>query len=321
MRIFRDAYKIAGLAVFAAACAFASSETAMPRALLQEIESNNVLKVQIALDVMNLSPGSIDGVWGRRTAVAFETWKAANAKTIGRAASNLTVKAALESGLLKVPQKLFSSVAVPAGAADELVAMPGTPQEKALLKRMGYATLLEKYAEAGHCTENALKRWNPEAAWPNPPEGTVLFIPCAGKPERKTGIVRSIRISLGRFELTAFDADGKLVALFPCSIAESKQSLPPAGEIRVTAMASNPDYTYKMQIGGDTKTYIYPPGPNSPVGTRWIGLSLSGYGIHGTPNPDTVGRAESHGCFRLANWNAGKLFDMLDSGTAVVIEE
>jgi lipoprotein-anchoring transpeptidase ErfK/SrfK len=56
------------------------------------------------------------------------------------------------------------------------------------------------------------------------------------------------------------------------------------------------------------------------VGTVWIGLDRPGYGIHGTPRPEEVGRTESHGCFRLANWNAEYLLRLVSIGTAVFVE-
>ena len=65
----------------------------------------------------------------------------------------------------------------------------------------------------------------------------------------------------------------------------------------------------------------FPPGPNNPVGTSWMGLTLPGYGIHGTPKPERIGCAESHGCFRLANWNAVRLRKMCETGTSVVVEK
>ena len=48
-------------------------------------------------------------------------------------------------------------------------------------------------------------------------------------------------------------------------------------------------------------------GPNSPVGVMWMGLNKTGIGLHGTNNPETIGRAASHGCIRMANWDALKL--------------
>jgi lipoprotein-anchoring transpeptidase ErfK/SrfK len=59
------------------------------------------------------------------------------------------------------------------------------------------------------------------------------------------------------------------------------------------------------------------PGPRNPVGLCWVSLSLRGYGIHGTPNPELIGKTGSHGCFRLANWDAVRLGKMVHAGTAV----
>ena len=56
------------------------------------------------------------------------------------------------------------------------------------------------------------------------------------------------------------------------------------------------------------------------VGVYWIGLDRTGYGIHGTPKPEDIGKTESHGCFRLANWNVEALAKMIETGTPVVIE-
>jgi lipoprotein-anchoring transpeptidase ErfK/SrfK len=64
---------------------------------------------------------------------------------------------------------------------------------------------------------------------------------------------------------------------------------------------------------------ILPPGPNNPVGRVWIGLDRPGYGIHGTPDPEKVGRTESHGCFRLANWDALTLLKLAWVGLTVEV--
>ena len=58
-------------------------------------------------------------------------------------------------------------------------------------------------------------------------------------------------------------------------------------------------------------------GPNNPVGVVWIGLSQEGYGIHGTPEPDKVGKTQSHGCIRLTNWDALALARLVKKGTPV----
>jgi lipoprotein-anchoring transpeptidase ErfK/SrfK len=72
-----------------------------------------------------------------------------------------------------------------------------------------------------------------------------------------------------------------------------------------------PDHEEKQQL---------PPGPNGPVGVVWIDLTKEHYGIHGTPEPQTIGRAESHGCVRLTNWDAARLAQMVSGSTKVLFE-
>lgn len=75
----------------------------------------------------------------------------------------------------------------------------------------------------------------------------------------------------------------------------------------------DPDYAFKGQRA--TRKVTVRPGPNNPVGLVWIALSEKGYGIHGAPAPDTVGKARSHGCVRLTNWDALTLAKMVGKGT------
>src|SRR5262244_2940504 len=65
------------------------------------------------------------------------------------------------------------------------------------------------------------------------------------------------------------------------------------------------------------KPFTIRPGPNNPVGLVWIGLTGEGYGIHGAPNPEKVGKTESHGCVRLTNWDALQLASALTKGAPV----
>jgi lipoprotein-anchoring transpeptidase ErfK/SrfK len=90
---------------------------------------------------------------------------------------------------------------------------------------------------------------------------------------------------------------------------------------------ANPNYTFdpdNFPESAEGKTLgrklILPPGPNNPVGRAWIGLDRPGYGIHGTPEPENVGRTESHGCFRLANWDAVTLLKLAVVGMIVTVE-
>ena len=66
--------------------------------------------------------------------------------------------------------------------------------------------------------------------------------------------------------------------------------------------------------------YNLPSGPRNPVGVCWSGLNKPGIGIHGTNNPQTIGRAQSHGCMRTANWDVIRLSKLVTKGMKVVIE-
>jgi lipoprotein-anchoring transpeptidase ErfK/SrfK len=68
-----------------------------------------------------------------------------------------------------------------------------------------------------------------------------------------------------------------------------------------------------------TQTLQIPPGPRNPVGLAWVGLDLPGYGIHGTPKPELIGKTGSHGCFRLTNWDALKFAGLVQVGIPVKV--
>src|SRR5204862_4367318 len=75
-----------------------------------------------------------------------------------------------------------------------------------------------------------------------------------------------------------------------------------------------------LNYGVRTENYYnLPPGPNNLVGILWMGLNKPGIGIHGTNNPETIGRAASHGCIRLANWDAARVKDLVNVGNTVII--
>ena len=134
------------------------------------------------------------------------------------------------------------------------------------------------------------------------------------------------RIHLAERTLQVFGESTNLLAHFPCSIAAFAEKRP-VGELHVAAVALNPNYTFDPDNFPESaearelnRKLVLPPGPNNPVGTVWIGLDKPGYGIHGTPLPEQVGRAESHGCFRLANWNAEFFAHLVWVGMPVFVE-
>jgi len=200
---------------------------------------------------------------------------------------------------------------------------PPTWREKAKAKRLGYNNIWELLAEKFHCTRGYLMALNPDVA--TPVAGSQIIgpkvFPAAPLPH-----AASLRIYLGETSLEALDARGHVIAFFPCSIAKDKNKRP-HGELHVIVVDDHPDYTFDPALFADaakaegiTHKLTIPPGPRNPVGTTWVGLSLPGYGIHGTPDPESISRTQSHGCFRLANWNAEKVLKMVDVGTPVDVE-
>jgi lipoprotein-anchoring transpeptidase ErfK/SrfK len=135
--------------------------------------------------------------------------------------------------------------------------------------------------------------------------------------------VEKVVVSKSRGTLMAYDGKGKLVAAFTATMGSEHDPLP-LGEWKIKGVARNPPFHYNPDLfwdadANDEKEKL-PPGPNGPVGVVWIDLSKEHYGIHGTPAPETVGRAESHGCVRLTNWDAARLAQMVKPGAVALFE-
>jgi lipoprotein-anchoring transpeptidase ErfK/SrfK len=314
MRFIRTVFFVAGLA----AISVVRGQDAPEKRFVNYRHGFNrdTLALQTLLDRRHFSCNCVDGFWGARTEIALMTWQTVN---------GLPVTGVPDADVLERLGGGADVLTVYTVTPNDLAAVGPVPsawEDKARLKAMTYETVQEMLAERGHTSQKALERLNPAVNWPNPPPGTEVVLPdCSYEKPEKAG---SIRITLTRREITVFNSEGRLIALFPCSIARDKNHRP-AGEMRVTAVAPNPNYTYDPQLfnpGSKNRgKLLIPPGPNNPVGMAWIGLSLQGYGMHGTPVPEHIGRAESRGCFRLANWNAIKLLNMVETGTPVIIEE
>ena len=297
-------------------------------------DESKTFATQICLDRAGYSCNTIDGVWGGKSEQAFRAFFAAR---------NRDLKPAPPSGPDQIHDRYFSNAenlfkieTVTQADIDALITIPQAPADKAKLPRMGYETVKEMFAERGHMSQRGLERLNPGVDWDHVQPGLKLVIPDfpsieeelaagdRGNPKApKRPLAALVKVSLSRLEITAYDANGKLLALFPCSIARDKTKLPPQGELKITSYIANPNYTYKpdfVPAGRKAAKYVFPEGPNCPVGVAWMGLNLPGYGIHGTPRPESIGNAESHGCFRLANWNAARLYAICQSGIRVIIE-
>lgn len=277
-----------------------------------------ILSLQICLDRQGFSPNTLDGVYGEKTHAALTAYCAAKGLAAPRREDGFF---AYERYFPNV-RNLFVDEPITAEDIAALTAIPPDPADKAKLPHMGYESLGEMFAERGHLSIAALKKLNPDLDWRRLRVGSRIRLPEVS-PIAMEAKAACVKISLSRFTVTALDAKGKTIAVFPCSIARDKAKLPPQGTLRIITNIRNPNYTYTPDFtppGAKVSRYILPPGPNNPVGTTWLGLSLPGYGIHGSPSPETIGHAESHGCFRLANWNVDRLFELVQPGTKVLVE-
>ena len=278
----------------------------------------DILEAQIALDRIGISSGSIDGISGGQTRTALEVFQRE---------MNLPETGQLDAATrqaLPVAEPLVTTYTITTEDVARLRPLGANWWAKSQQDRLDFETLLEQVAEKAHAHPGLLRRLNPGMNWTNLAAGAALQVPRIDP----LPVARAARvvIRLSRRTLEAFDERGTLLAHFPCSIAQRVDKRP-VGELHVTVVAPNPDYTFDPALFSESpeartiKTKLkLAPGPNNPVGTAWIGLDRPGYGLHGTPVPEAVGRTESHGCFRLANWNAERLLKLAWAGMPVMVE-
>lgn len=279
----------------------------------------SVFEAQVVLARQGISAGSIDGAIGSQTRAALRAYQRRE-----HLPATGELDAATKSALLLTAPAL-TNYTVTSDDLARLLPLGSTWLEKSQQPRLDYETILELLAEKSRAHPGLIRRLNPTLDWTNLVAGAVAQVPLVDAPPVR-GRAAFVRISLAEKILEAFDDQTNLVAHFPCSIAQRVEKRP-VGELHVAVLAHNPNYTFNpavfpesaeaRQLGRKLKIE---PGPNNPVGVAWIGLDLPGYGIHGTPRPEDVGRTESHGCFRLANWNAEFLLRLVSVGTPVLVE-
>jgi lipoprotein-anchoring transpeptidase ErfK/SrfK len=279
----------------------------------------NVFEAQVALARRAISPGSIDAALGSQTRAAISVFQAfQNLSTTGLLDTNTRAQLTLDAPLLTTCMVTTNDLA-------RLQPLGKTWLAKSQQTALEFETELELVAEKSHSHPELIRRLNPGVNWTNIAAGTVLKIPAVEYPTLADKAAYAVIHLSGKY-LEAFGAQTNLLAHFPCSIAANVEKRP-VGELHVVVVAPNPNYTFDPELfpeSPEAKTLdqklIIPPGPNNPVGVAWIGLDKTGYGIHGTPVPEQVGRTESHGCFRLANWDAEYLSRLVWVGMPVLVE-
>ena len=300
-------------------------------------QRTQALAIQVALDRAGFSPGALDGSTGKNTKKALNAHRKANGGDPQPAEPLMRYRITEQDA---------------AGPFEPEI--PGDLVEQAQLKTLSYRNLQELLAERFHSTPAFLKRLNPQAAFAAGEEIWVpnvdpMLIPAtpakpdapksaaekkaatadkkaeaaAAKAEADAKPDVTVSVSKSDSAVRVTDANGKVLLYAPVTTGSEQDPLT-LGKWKVNGVSLNPPFRYNPDLFWDadpthTKTVI-PPGPNNPVGLVWIDISKEHYGLHGTPEPSTIGRTESHGCVRLTNWDALRLSALVKPGTPVIFE-
>ncbi len=279
--------------------------------------SEDVAKIQILLDRLGASPGVVDGRMGDNVNKAIAAYREMSGEAL-----RTYDKQFIDARLAETGGDAFTTYEITATdvAGPYVASVPDDYSKKAQMERLSFTSVPEMLAERFHMDEKYLRALNPGAAFDRP--GTRIRVINPG--EMKKGEVSRIVADKGRKQVRAYDVRGRLIVAYPATIG-SAATPSPTGSHTVERIALDPEYTYNPKInfqqGNNTKVLRIPPGPNGPVGTVWIALSKPTYGIHGTPEPSKIGKTESNGCVRLANWDAQELAKMVKAGVTVEFVE
>lgn len=311
-------------------------------------EGLEALRLQVFLDKSNFGPGVIDGRMGQFGELAVRSWNEVNGHPLEDwSAVMLATKNAVTEPLI--------TVTIPEVATKWV--NPSLPTKRSLqasAKKMSYRSIAEFMAERYHSDVPYLTEINAGVKMTNLKPGDSLVVPNVEPFEIETltgakyeadatlserHVVVNTKINQARiFEaapaalvvdesedspalVAKTKANRALVASFP--ITPGKPQFIKFGTWKLLNMIELPHWRYDQQLLDTGKRSAnalnIPPGPNSPVGVIWNGTSRPGIGMHGTSDPETIGRTRSAGCIRLANWDAIRLPNLIRPGATVEI--
>lgn len=301
-----------------------STQTPPIRSKQTPEQRDETVRLQTFLDTALFGPGKIDGQTGEFTVKATMLYQQAHALALTGSADNLP--------LPNTP--VYTEYTLQPGDKRFVGLVPSSTAEQSKRHYLPYGSFLEFLAERFHSAPALLEELNPQLKLDALKIGDTVKVPAvepfkieeitatATLPEIPEFKGRRIQISRKERILQLLDGD-QLMAAFP--ITPGSTSLPtPPGKWRILAISTMPAFRWDEGVlnhGVRTNDfYMLPSGPNNPVGVVWCALNKPGIGIHGTNQPDTIGRAFSHGCMRVANWDVIRLVQKISAGVRVDIE-
>jgi len=292
-----------------------NSATFAPPPAEPEGVSPVLAKAQVLLDRAGFSPGVIDARYGENVRLALEAFQEARGLP-GDGALTAETFAALEQ-VGGPPAFARYTITAQDVAGPFNSSIPEEIPEKAKLQHLGYTSAAELIAERFHMDEQLLRALNPGVDFRT--AGVSIHVANPARPAL-AGTVARLEVDKEDKALRAYDEAGTLLAYYPATIGSAEQPSP-SGSMKVNGVARNPTFTYdpkKLDYNKDIKTKTtVAAGPNNPVGLVWIDLSKPTYGIHGSPEPDVIGKTQSNGCVRLSNWDALHLAAAVKPGVRV----
>jgi lipoprotein-anchoring transpeptidase ErfK/SrfK len=342
-------YRRAAIGLFAATSAVIAVAQSSPSAPAKpwvapgtpssEIDGT-IFHAQVLLNTLGFSTGVIDGKNGMVVKSAIRGFQKARDLPVTGELDGATRQALLREG--NRPSTVTVKLSPADISGDYLYPFPKRPEAQAKAEGLKYRNMLEEVAERYHTTPRTIIALNGPTALIG--IGQTLRLPNVVaartdyegdlKPEH-AALMRRLNVDAGQPSgdhiivdkseglLKVMDKDDKLVAQFPVTTGSGHDPLP-IGNWKVTTYAYNPPFHYQPDLFWDVddgkQEQKLPPGPNGPVGVAWLDLTKEHYGIHGTPEPQTIGRAESHGCIRMTNWDVLRLSRIMKPGFKAVFQ-
>jgi len=285
-----------------------------------------VLRLQIFLDTQLFGPGKLDGRPGEFTSKALKRYQRSKALP----------ETELEGHTLDLSGTpvLYTTYTIRQEDLAFVGDLPTQPAAQAKKKYLPYDSLLEFLTERFHSAPEFLEYINQPMKMSALKPGDVVKVPTVqpflleemtqigSLPEIPEYLNRTIKVDTREKMLDLFEGE-QLIASLPITPGSGHVATPP-GTWRIVGIAQMPTFRWDksvLEYGVRSENfYELPMGPNNPVGVMWIGLNKPGIGIHGTNQPQTIGRSASHGCMRTANWDVPRLAKLITKGMMVTIE-